>query len=244
MPVTTDTAAAQEPAADSLEARIQTSERFAEALAQDQFMLFAQPIAPLREDRKGRRHLEIFVRFREEEEHLLPPGTFFPILEANHLTSQLDRWEVGKVLQWAAEKRLKKIDWKIPTFAINLADDTLEDEDFAIHVFDSLTQLHVPPDRLWFEVTVEQLKGRREAAERTIADLNGLGCAVTLCDFAGGEAEAKDCASSDVKLVKLAGSLLRDIEKNAKALSALLATNTACHKAGLQIFFHVAATTE
>jgi len=230
--------------ADSLEARMQTAERFTEALEQDQFTLFAQPIAPLAPEQKGRRHLEIFVRFREEEEHLLPPGTFFPILEANHLTPQLDRWEVGKVLQWAAEKRLKKIDWKVPTFAINLADDTLEDEDFAIHVFDSLIQSHVPPDRLWFEVTVEQLKGRREAAERTIADLNGLGCAVALCDFAGGEAEAKDCAGSGVKLVKLAGSLLRDIEKNAKALSALLATNAACHKAGLQTIAQFVETTE
>jgi EAL domain-containing protein (putative c-di-GMP-specific phosphodiesterase class I) len=237
--------AARRPAdTDSLEARMQTAERFTEALEQDQFTLFAQPIAPLAPEHKGRRHLEIFVRFREEEEHLLPPGTFFPILEANHLTPQLDRWEVGKVLQWTAEKKLKKIDWKVPTFAINLADDTLEDEDFAIHVFDSLTQSHVPPDRLWFEVTVEQLKGKREAAERTIADLNGLGCAVALCDFAGGEAEAKDCAGSGVKLVKLAGSLLRDIDKNAKVLSALLATNTACHKAGLQTIAQFVETTE
>ncbi|HZF19180.1 MAG TPA: EAL domain-containing protein [Burkholderiales bacterium] len=244
MPVTTDTAAAQEPAADSLEARIQTSERFAEALAQDQFMLFAQPIAPLREDRKGRRHLEIFVRFREEEEHLLPPGTFFPILEANGLTPQLDRWEVGKVLQWAADKRQKKIDWRVPTFAINLAEDTLEDEDFAAHVFASLTESHIPPDRLWFEITVTQFTGMREAAARTIADLSGLGCAVALSDFAGGEAEAKDCAGSGVKLVKLAGGLLRDIETNPKVMSALVATNTACHKVGLQTIAQFVETTE
>src|SRR5262249_35041544 len=156
----------------------QTAERFAEALEQDQFTLFAQPIAPLAADRKGRRHLEIFVRFREEEEHLLPPGTFFPILEANHLTPKLDRWEVGKVLGWCAEKRKTKIDWQIPTFAINLANDTVDDKDFAIHVFDSLSESHVPPDRLWFEITVDQLKGMREAATRTISDLNGLGCSV------------------------------------------------------------------
>jgi EAL domain-containing protein (putative c-di-GMP-specific phosphodiesterase class I) len=244
VPETARRPAAEDADADSLEARMQTAERFTEALERDQFTLFAQPIAPLAPEQKGRRHLEIFVRFREEEEHLLPPGTFFPILEANHLTPQLDRWEVGKVLRWAAEKRLTKIDWQVPTFAINLADDTLEDEDFAIHVFDSLTEAHIPPDRLWFEITVEQLKGRREAAERTIVDLNGLGCAVALCDFAGGDAEAKDCAGSGVKLVKLAGSLLRDITKNAKVLSALLATNTASHKAGLRTIAQFVETTE
>src|SRR5262249_18339158 len=157
----------------------------AEALARDQFVLFAQPIAPMAEGQKGRRHLEIFVRFREEEEHLLPPGTFFPILEANHLTPKLDRWEVGKVLQWSAEKRKNKIGWQVPTFAINLGDDTIGDEDFAAHVFDSLTESHIPPDRLWFEITVAQVAGMRDAAMRMIADLNGLGCAVAVSDFTG-----------------------------------------------------------
>src|SRR5215831_21252302 len=96
-------AATEEPT-DSLEEKM-TAERFAEALEQNHFTLFAQPIVPLAQGRTGRRHLEIFVRFREEEEHLLPPGTFFPFLEANHLTPQLDRWEVTKVLSWSAEKR-------------------------------------------------------------------------------------------------------------------------------------------
>jgi Amt family ammonium transporter len=228
---------------DSLEEKM-TAERFAEALAQDQFSLFAQPIVPLAAGKTGRRHLEIFVRFKEEEEHLLPPGTFFPILEANHLTPQLDRWAVSKVLRWAAEKRTGALDWKIPTFDINLADDTLADEDFAAHVFGALTESHIPPDRLWFEITVKQLGGMREAATRTIVDLNGLGCGVAVADFAGGEAEARVYRDSGVKLVKLAGSLVRDAEKNPKALSTLLGISTACRKVGLQTIAQFIETTE
>jgi len=229
--------------ADSLEERM-TSERFAEALEQNHFTLFAQPIVPLAQGRTGRRHLEIFVRFREEEEHLLPPGTFFPFLEANHLTPQLDRWEVTKVLSWSAEKRKNQIDWQVPTFNINLADDTIDDEDFAAHVFESLSASHIPPDRLWFEITAKQLAGKREAATRTIADLVGLGCSVAVSDFAGGEAEAKDCRENGVQLVKLAGSLVRDIQKDAKALSTLLGINTACHKVGLKTIAQFVETTE
>jgi EAL domain-containing protein (putative c-di-GMP-specific phosphodiesterase class I) len=236
------TAGASEPA-DSLEERM-TAERFAEALAQDQFSLFAQPIVPLAEGKTGRRHLEIFVRFREEEEHLLPPGTFFPILQANHLMPQLDRWEVAKVLNWSAEKRKGQIDWQVPTFNINLADDTIDDEDFAAHVFESLSASHIPPDRLWFEITVKQLAGKREAATRTIADLTGLGCAVAVSDFAGGEAEAKDSRECGVQLVKLAGSLVRDVQKDAKALSKLLGINTACHKLGLKTIAQFVETSE
>jgi len=234
---------AEQGAEDSLEEKM-TAERFAEALAQDQFVLFAQPIVPLAAGKTGRRHLEIFVRFKEEEEHLLPPGTFFPILEANHLTPQLDRWAASKVLRWSAEKRTKALDWQIPTFGLNLADDTLADEDFAVHVFESLTDSHIPPDRLWFEITVKQLGGMRDAATRTIVDLTGLGCAVAVSDFAAGEAEARDYWSSGVRLVKLAGSLVRDAEKNPKALSTLLGMNTACHKVGLQTIAQFVETTE
>jgi EAL domain-containing protein (putative c-di-GMP-specific phosphodiesterase class I) len=253
MAVTSDSAAeeqgaqrsdAQEPPEDSLEARIQTAERFAEALKQDQFTLFAQPIAPLAPANAGRRHLEIFVRFREEEEHLLPPGTFLPILEANHLTPQLDRWEVQKVLRWSAEKRDTKPNWQIPTFNINLADDTVNDHAFAAHVLDSLYQSRIPPDRLWFEITARQFADFREASKRTIAELKSLGCAVAISDFAGSEAEAREYRNMGVLLVKFASSAVRDIHKNPRALSSLLAMNTACHKAGLKTIAQFVETTE
>ena len=235
---------AQEAPADSLEARMQTAERFAEALKQDQFTLFGQPIASLTAGKTGRRQLEIFVRFREEEERLLPPGTFLPILEANHLTPLLDRWEVQKVLRWSTEKRKAKPDWQIPSFNINLADDTILDEDFPRHVLDSLFESRVPPDRLWFEVTARQLFDLGDAAKKMITALKGLGCAVAVSDFAGTETDARDHRNAGVQLVKLAGSVIRDIEKSQKAMAGLLGINGACHKAGLQTIAQFVETTE
>jgi EAL domain-containing protein (putative c-di-GMP-specific phosphodiesterase class I) len=47
-----------------------------------------------------------------------------------------------------------------------------------------------------------------------------------------------------VKLVKLAGSLVRDAEKNPKALSTLLGISTACRKVGLQTIAQFIETTE
>jgi len=219
---------------DSIEGRIRTAELFAEALKQDQFSLFGQPIALLAAAKSGHRYLEIFVRFREEEEHLLPPGTFFPILEANHLTAELDRWVVRKVLRWASEKRDSKADWQIPCFNINLADDTINDKDFARHVLDALYESRIPPDRLWFELTVKQLARFRDAARQTISGLQALGCALAVSDFSGTEADARDYWKAGVRVAKLAGSLVRDVHRNPRALSSLLSVNDACHKAGLQ----------
>ena len=184
------------------------------------------------------------MRFREEEEHLLPPGTFLPILEANHLTPLLDRWEAQKVLRWSAEKRKAKPDWQIPSFDINLADDTIHDQDFPRHVLDSLFESRVPPDRLWFDITARQLFDFSNAARKTIGALKGLGCAVAVSDFTGTEADARDCRNTGVQLVKFAGSAVRDIDRSQKALASLVGVNNACHKAGLQTIAQFVETTE
>jgi EAL domain-containing protein (putative c-di-GMP-specific phosphodiesterase class I) len=230
----TATLSAPDASTDSIEGRIRTAELFAEALKQDQFSLFSQPIAPLAAGKSHHRYVEIFVRFREEEEYLLPPGTFFPILEANHLTAELDRWVVRKVLGWSARKRDSQANWTIPCFNINLADDTIKDKDFAPRVLDALYDSRIPPDRLWFELTVKQLAQFGEAARRTISTLKALGCALAVSDFSGTEADAKDYRDAGVQVVKLAGSVVRDIHRNPRALSNLLAINGACHKFGLQ----------
>ena len=57
-----------------------------QALKHGRFVLYCQPIVPAMDITVGYEYVEIFVRFLDEEEKLLPPGTFFPILEAAGLT--------------------------------------------------------------------------------------------------------------------------------------------------------------
>ena len=59
--------------------------RLMSALQKDEFVLYTQTIVPLGAPQKQRLFQEIFVRFKEEDAMLLPPGTFFPILEEYHL---------------------------------------------------------------------------------------------------------------------------------------------------------------
>ncbi|TMH15031.1 MAG: EAL domain-containing protein, partial [Betaproteobacteria bacterium] len=102
------------PRADDIESRFRTAGHFTEALTKGSFALFCQPIVPVESAKVDYKYLEIFVRFREEEDKLLPPGTFFPILEANHLTPLLDRWVVREVLRWSVDKQSSQPNWHIP----------------------------------------------------------------------------------------------------------------------------------
>ena len=74
--------------------------RLMAALQQDEFLLYAQSIIPLVPQRQDLPFQEIYVRFREEDAKLLPPGTFFPVLEECHMLPYLDRWVVNRLARW------------------------------------------------------------------------------------------------------------------------------------------------
>ena len=57
------------------------TQRLLAALQEDEFVLYTQAITPLEPGADSRAFQEIFIRFREEDAKMLPPGSFFPLLE-------------------------------------------------------------------------------------------------------------------------------------------------------------------
>lgn len=218
---------------DDVETRFRTAGHFAEALKQGQFKLYCQPIVPVDSPDPDYKYLEIFVRFSEEEDNLLPPGTFFPQLEANHLTSLLDQWVVREVLGWAAQRQGSQPNWHVPRFNINLADDTIRDRDFAGFVRDQLKATKFPPHKLWFEMTAQQVAELAGAAKQMIANLKALGCPTAVADLYGTETTLASYKETGVQIVKL-GALVRKIHTDPRALSRLVALNSWCQKLGMQ----------
>src|SRR5436190_21522985 len=68
------------------------------ALKHDQFVLYCQPAASLKRS-AALPMAEIFVRLREEENALLPPGDFLPVLQAFGMIPELDRWVLRETIR-------------------------------------------------------------------------------------------------------------------------------------------------
>src|SRR5258708_36761040 len=66
-------------------------ERLVEALVQDEFELYAQRIVVL-DQPKAAPMAEVLLRMREEEQRLLPPGSFLPGFERCGMMPALVRW--------------------------------------------------------------------------------------------------------------------------------------------------------
>ena len=69
------------------------------ALTRDRFVLYCQPIVRVEAPQAEQRFFEVLVRFRDEEEGLLPPGSFIPVLQEAGLMPLLDRWVVATAIR-------------------------------------------------------------------------------------------------------------------------------------------------
>src|SRR5260221_12415428 len=110
------------------------ADRLMAALQQDEFVLYTQSIIPLVPQGDNRAFQEIFVRFKEEDAKLLPPGSFFPVLEECRLLPYLDRWVVNRLARFVRSAVSIKPDWLIPRNNVNLSDATLSDPGYGEYV--------------------------------------------------------------------------------------------------------------
>src|SRR5688572_32795682 len=108
------------------------------ALKAGEFVLYSQTIKPIGSDDGKALYQEIFVRYAEEEDKLLPPGGFFPTLERLKLMPMLDRWVIHRVIRWYAEKKKSTKHWPSAQCTINLSLDSILDKDFPTFVGDQL----------------------------------------------------------------------------------------------------------
>src|SRR5260370_40778637 len=73
-----------------------------------------------------------------------------------------------------------------------------------------------------------------DAAKQTIPRLKSLGCAIAISDFSSTEMIARAYKDAGAQVVKLSGSVVRNLHTNPEALSKLLELNGYCQKLRMQ----------
>ncbi|MEQ1882022.1 MAG: EAL domain-containing protein [Burkholderiales bacterium] len=177
--------AANRPLAITDDPRNDISPQIISTLQQDKFLLFGQAIMPIGTARKERPFLEIFVRYSEEDEMSLPPGTFFPILEECHMLPLLDRWVVNRLARWVRGSLRVWPKWEVPRCNVNLSEETLDDAGFGEYVRQYVGNSYLSKGALGFELSWEVALRRASAYRRLMVDLRPHGCTFTLSGIDG-----------------------------------------------------------
>ncbi len=190
--------------------------RLREALDKDEFTLYCQPILAL----QGAERYplgEVLVRLREEEQAMLPPGEFLPVLEHYKMMPQLDRWVARNVA-----KRLVA-GCRIPRLTMNVSYQTLADAEFPGFVQALIKEHGLAPGALIFEIEENDLLNRATLVPPFVSAIKSAGGAVLIDGFGRKAVSFTPLKSSGADFVKVDGSIVRKLLSSEVARTKLAA---------------------
>lgn len=207
-------------------------QRIKQALAENRFVLYHQPIAAL-QGTVYSVHSEILVRMLDEDNTIIPPMSFIPAAERYNLMADIDRWVVHNALHALRETMLSAAPGTC-TIAINLSAQSLCDDSFLPYVLRELDTLHFDPHHLCFEITETCAISNLSRAIHFMSTLRTRGCRFALDDFGSGLSSFSYLKNLSVEYLKIDGSFVRDIEHDAMDLAMVDSINQIGHVAGTQ----------
>lgn len=184
-----------------------------EAIREDRFVLFAQPIVPLHAgNNRSVRQYEILLRlpFRQA---LLNPGSFLPVADRLDLMTSIDRWIIRKSLEMLAGCRCQASAGQcIETrLMINLSAQSVQDAGLFEYVEQQIQQFAIDPGMICFEISESVAIGNFVQAKRIMNALHSLGCHLVLDDFGSGFSSLNYLRELPLSYLKIDGNFVHNL---------------------------------
>ena len=184
--------------------------RIAQALENDRFCLYAQPIASITAAAQNGDHYEVLLRLRDEQDNLVPPMAFIPAAERYNLMHLIDRWVIRTLFkEWS-----KVVSSDRSIYAINLSGSSINDDQFIDFLHEQFAAYPIAPRQICFEITETVAISNLTKASQLIRDLQQLGCRFALDDFGAGMSSFAYLKSLPVDYLKIDGGFIRNILEN------------------------------
>jgi diguanylate cyclase (GGDEF)-like protein/PAS domain S-box-containing protein len=164
--------------ADQPQRRLDWEHKIHEALEQDRFVLYSQPIIDVQTGELVQH--ELLLRMEDEDDgELIPPDAFLGVAERLGMIHAIDRWVVDEALRLMADRPDLRLE-------VNLSALSIDDEQLIDHIRDGVAGYAVDPSRLILEITETAAIGNIDVARRFAGRLHELGCSLALDDFGTG----------------------------------------------------------
>lgn len=205
--------------------------RIQQALADERFRLYYQPIIAVGPNGPNGTHGEILIRMLDEDGQIVLPGAFLPAAERYGLMPAIDRWVVSRSLE--ALRDSKSIAGDV-TFAINISGQSLGAADFLDFVIEQIDATRVAPCKLCFEITETSAISELAHALHFIDTLKGLGCRFSLDDFGTGLSSFSYLKSLPVDYLKIDGGFVKGLASDEIDQAMVEAAHRIGHIMGLK----------
>src|SRR5580704_10770959 len=201
---------------------INIASRLREAIEADRLRFDAQLILPFGTAEHSRPHYELLLRMIDEDGMTVGPDRFLSAANRYQLMPTIDRWVVQKAIT-LLQPHAQLLASQPCVFAINFSGQSLNDDSFGDFLLEQIESSGLNPAIFCFELTENATVASIARAEILMRRLRGLGCGVALDDFGTGLSSLSYLRQLPVTMLKIDGSFVRDILKDARAESMVRA---------------------
>ncbi len=212
--------------------RLALEEGLRNALRNNEFELYYQPITSLESDRIAA--LEALLRWRHPTRGLLLPAQFLPVAEEADLILPIGEWVLNEACRqlkdWQAQyPRLADI-----TVNINISNREFAHTDLAGKVDRALQATGLKGSSLRLEITERVLVENFLTANNVIHALNRMGVKVEIDDFGTGYSALAYLQQFPIDAIKIDKSFISDMRGNRKGLGLVRAIVSMARELGME----------
>ena len=194
------------------------------ALENNQFKLYLQPICPTNDLQSDWVHFEVLIRMQNDNDSVITPNWFLPTAERYNLITRIDRWVFEATIRTLSDN--KDLYKTINTLSINISGASLCDPSFLNFVRSIFSKYDIPTEIICFEITETIAVSNLTEANNFITELHKHGCRFSLDDFGTGFSSFENLKHLKVDYVKIDGIFIRDICSNKIDLEMVRSLNS------------------
>jgi EAL domain-containing protein (putative c-di-GMP-specific phosphodiesterase class I) len=172
-----------------------------DALDNDNFVLFCQPVFSLQAERITQ--YELLLRLRDADGRMVRPFSFLEPADRFGLMAEIDRWVVTHALDLLERDPTGDI-----RLEVNIAAQSLMDFELTALIEQQIAMTDLDPGRLIIELSENVAAAHLEDAQRLAKRLRGLGCGFALDDFGSTFASFRHLRDLPLNYLKIDGDLV------------------------------------
>lgn len=180
--------------------QLRMSHDIAEALREEQFEMYYQPICDLSSGRIA--GFEALIRWHHPTEGMMPPMDFLWVAEQTGQIRELGLWTLARACRdWPILR--SRTDYRAPFVSVNLSPSQLTGDGFVDQVKAVVSQHQMPPPELKLELTETVIINNPDLALQLLAKLTHSGSTLALDDFGTGHSSLEALHRYPIGTMKL-----------------------------------------